>query len=306
MRYADYVALGASERGETVSAESDLRAVAGFSDFLVRNGVPKADVARWLESAMLAWRDAPGPPGRHPVVLIAQGNGQAAYSQAVLAEYLASRGFVVATTPSPGRIGPAMQSEDDILPVATAQAEDLALALRELVRRGWSDSGRVAVAGHSFGARAALLLLANRTASMLISLDGGIANAQGRQWIDHSAIDPATIRGQVLHVFQEGDTIVRPDFTLLRRMKGAARLLVRAEGLSHWHFTSFGTISAAFPTVAPGATDAARSRTASAVMALTACALDGWSRASRTLPDACLDQGNGLHVVERLAGVIPP
>lgn len=299
--YTDYVALGASERGGGQSVADGRRAVEAFTEFLVGNGMPRNDVRRWLESPMLARFAAPRAAGSHPIVLIAQGNGQASYSQAVLAEYLASRGFVVATTPSPGRIGPAMQSEADILPVATAQAEDLTAALQLLIRQAWGDASHAAVVGHSFGARAALLLLDRRIASMLVSLDGGIANAQGREWLDRSPVDPAAIRGQVVHVFQDSDTIVRPDFTLLRTMTGTTRRLVKAAGLSHWHFTSFGTISAAFPTVAPGSTDAARARTAAAVMALTACVLEEWKQGDATDARGCFTETSDLSLVADLA-----
>lgn len=304
-QYSDYVALGASERGQGTTRAEGTRAVSSFTEFLVGNGVPRSDVTRWLESPMRASFAAPRARGNHPVVLVAQGNGHAAYSQAVLAEYLASHGYLVATTPSPGRIGPAMQTEDDILPAAVAQAEDLALALRWLVRRGWGDSSRVAVVGHSFGARAALLLLHRSVASVLVSLDGGIANAQGRQWLDGSTIDPGRIRGFVVHLFQEGDTIVRPDFALLRQLTGTARILVRAEGLSHWHFTSFGTISGTFPTVAPGATDRVRARTAAHVVEFAACVLDAWARSAAAAPEACLHPGSGLSLVERLSALSP-
>jgi predicted dienelactone hydrolase len=57
--------------------------------------------AQWLDAPMLAARDAPPGGGRFPLVLLEQGNGQTLRDQAPLAEYLASHGYVVATSPSP-------------------------------------------------------------------------------------------------------------------------------------------------------------------------------------------------------------
>jgi len=50
---------------------------------------------------MLAGWDASAMPGPHPPVLMRQGNLQHALDQAVLAETLASQGFVVATVHRP-------------------------------------------------------------------------------------------------------------------------------------------------------------------------------------------------------------
>jgi predicted dienelactone hydrolase len=76
-------------------------------------------------------------------VVIAQGNGQSAKHQAVLAEYLASHGYVVATSPSPLRLGARMESEADVLPVAREQARDMTLVVREMRKR----LGRASVEG---------------------------------------------------------------------------------------------------------------------------------------------------------------
>ncbi|HZJ70276.1 MAG TPA: hypothetical protein VFF36_05040, partial [Planctomycetota bacterium] len=112
LRYRDYVALD----GE----------VEGYRKFLRGNGVmTEAGIDAWLDAPLLARRDARARPGRFPVVLIGGGMGGALADQAVLAEHLASRGYVVATTPSPVRLGVPMESDADVLPMAQAQQRDL-------------------------------------------------------------------------------------------------------------------------------------------------------------------------------------
>ena len=226
--------------------------------------------------------------------------------QAVLAEYLASCGYVVVTTPSPTRIGTPMHDESDIYPVARLQAHDLHVAVRAVARRGWADSTRVAVVGHSFGARAGLLLLADGDSRLLVSLDGGIADSIGRNWLTGTNVDTAKIPGSVVHLYQVGDSTIVPDFTLLHALTGTDRVLVRVSGVSHWHFTSFGVITDSFPTVAPGKSTPAGAEAAARIDDYARCALDAWNRGAVRAADACA-AAPPLRETERLArGVSEP
>ena len=303
LRYADYVALGATEGGRLESDSATSAAITQFVEFLVSNGVPRDDVTRWMASPMYAQVDAaPAARAGRPLVLVAQGNGQAAYSQAVLCELLASHGYVVLTTPSPVRLGAPLTSDADIFPLVSAQAADLEVAMRAAVRRGLGDSLHVATIGHSLGARASLLLVLHHHASLLVSLDGGIANAQGRTWLDSAHLSLGEARGSLVHFYQEGDSIVIPDFSMVRQLTGMDRSLILAAGLRHWNFTSFGTSAAAFPTVAPGPTTPANERTSAAVLSVTRCVLDQWTRGRGQLsPARCLNRTTGLTLRARLA-----
>ena len=303
LHYADYVALGATERGQPASDSANSAAITEFVEFLVSNRVPRDDVMHWMASEMYAHVDtARAMRAGQPLVLVAQGNGQAAYSQAVLCELLASHGYVVLTTPSPVRLGAPLTSDADIYPLVSAQATDLEVGMRAAVRRGLGDSLHVATIGHSLGARASLLLVLRHHASLLVSLDGGIANAQGRSWLDSAHLSLGAARGSLVHLYQQGDSTVIPDFRLVRQLTGMDRSLILAAGLRHWNFTSFGTSAAAFPTVAPGPTTPANERTSADVMRVTRCVLDAWVRGRRSVnPAMCLDRTRGLTLRERLA-----
>ena len=84
---------------------------------------------------MLAGWDASAMPGPHPLVLMRQGNLQHALNQAVLAETLASQGFVVATVPSAAYELP-IQSDEDVPRNAQLEAEALLAAASYLRNLG--------------------------------------------------------------------------------------------------------------------------------------------------------------------------
>ncbi|MDQ6828528.1 MAG: hypothetical protein M3081_06640 [Gemmatimonadota bacterium] len=245
--YGDYVALAACELGGECSA-------APYRKFLVDNGVSPGAVATWMSSPMAAVRDAAHAPGSFPLVVIAQGNGNSAHDQAILAEYLASHGYIVATTPSQALIPDKSNSGDAVLPKVEAQAVDISLALLA-VRMAFAVRGRAGLIGHSFGARSALLV-ASRDPSIgaLVSLDGGIGNKLGKEWIDGArGFDSTTFWAPVLHFYEEIDSrIIVPDFALLRSLHRAPVTLVRVDSLHHIHFTSLGMASAVIPKFVAG------------------------------------------------------
>lgn len=227
------------------------RANGGFGAFLLSSGLPKNAVAKWLGAPMLARRGAPALPGRFPLILIAQGNRHTAADQAVLAEYLASHGYIVATVPSPMNITGPMTSDAEIGARAEEQAVDLAFLASVMRRDDNVDAGRVAVIGHSFGARGALLYAMNELAvTALVSLDGGIGVAAGREQLQQS---PMFLRGgmraHVLHFYQELDEFMKPDLALVDGIAPTVHVR-RMPAMRHAHFTTTGFAAAAIPDVA--------------------------------------------------------
>lgn len=254
LRYRDYVALtGTEEQPESSGdARAGEEAVARYRQLLTENGVPGPAVASWLGASVMAVRDSPRVPERFPLVLVAQGRFHSAHHQAVLSEYLASHGFVVATTPFPPRAAPPM-TDEAVLADARAQEEDLERALGALRTREDVDASRLALVGHSFGARSAFLLaLRHPEARALVSLDGGIANSQGKAWLTSlEGFRPEAFHAALLHLYQEGDEMVTPDFALIESLRGSERWLSRVAGLRHRDFTSVGAAVAVAPELAP-------------------------------------------------------
>lgn len=257
LRYRDYVLVSAAERTlSALPAAGRNEALAGHRGFLERNGVPAAGVEAWLDAPMSATEGAVEATGAFPVVLIAQGMGGAVPDQAALGEFLASHGYIVATTPSPVRLGGRMESDVDVLPMARDQARDLEIALERVRERRRTGAAPVGLVGYSFGARPALLLAPRLSARALVSLDGGIALSQARDWLPARALDRSGVRTPLLHVYEDADESVTPDFTLLASLSAAPRTLAKVEGMRHLDFITYGAAAATLPAL--GAPDPVR------------------------------------------------
>jgi dienelactone hydrolase len=278
MRYRDYVLVSAGERSlDVLSPAAAEDALARYRAVLQGHGLSRAGIEDWLAAPLLARTNAPAAAGRWPLVLIAAGTGGAVQDQAVLGESLASHGYVVATTPSPLRLGSRMESESDVPAMAEEQARDLEIALSATAPRAMVDASRVGLVGYSFGARPALLL-AGRHPSIraLVSLDGGIGSADAKGWLAPRALDRAALRTPILHVYEEADEEARPDFTLLASLSHAPRMLARAEGLGHLDFITLGLASASLSAL--GGPDDHKAAALRAVFAVTAAFLDAHVR----------------------------
>jgi dienelactone hydrolase len=276
MTYGDYVRLAASERtlAPATPAQAD-EAVSAYSRFLAGTGAPPSAISLWLGASMAATRDAEPARGSFPLVVIAQGNGGAVPDQALLGEYLASHGYVVATSPSQARLGDTMTSEQDILPSARAQALDLAFIVRQLRSFPAASGGLIGLVGYSFGGRSALLMAAREPrVAALASLDSGIATKTGRGWLPRGDLDSTTFRVPILHIFEDADDFTAPDFTLLASLAKSDRHLVRVSDLSHFEFITYGMATAVVPGLNPEASRRRLDLKVAAIFAYTRAFLD--------------------------------
>jgi dienelactone hydrolase len=304
LTFRDYVELKAGERG-TASAGGTRAAVEQEAAFL--RGAAKmdpGDVERWLDRPMRAVREAPPLAGRRALVLVAQGNGHGAADQAILCEFLASHGFVVATSPSPTRIVGPMQSDAGIAPMAQDQALDLAAIAKAARERPFVDAARTALVAHSFGARSGLLFLMHHDVAAFVSLDGGIGTKRGERELRASPLfDASRATTPIVHVYEELDGYMAPDFSLLRALDRADRFIVHAPHMHHIHFSSVNEDVDSFPALA-SATSADRqtARTYEEVAQLTLAFLDASLAGSAQAAFAKL--GAGLTLKHRWAGSI--
>ena len=246
MKYRDYVLLALRDTAPEASGAA--RTIDDYAAFLVSKGMPPAGLQAWLDAPMAAIRDAAPVPGRFPVVVIAPGYGGAVHDEAVLGEFLASHGYVVAVESSPGWRGRRMASDADVLPVAREQAGWLAAMLDRVRALPGADASRAAVVGYSFGARAGLLVAAQRReVRALVSLAGGIGSSEGKGWLPPEALDRARFTTPILHVYDDADTAIPPDFTLLDSLVRARRNRTRVPGLGHFDLITLGLARARLP-----------------------------------------------------------
>lgn len=245
LTYRDYIDLTANQATlAPASAGSSASAVDRLTRFVTANGSTAAAVEQWLDMSVAASWDAPRAASRFPLVVIAQGNYHSAYNQAVLGEYLASHGYVVATSPSPLLLEEASDSAS-LLTRARRQAADIEYVVDVMRTVPDVDATKMAVIAHSFGARSAFVAVADGTPfRAFVSLDGGIANTLGNDWLAGTTLDTAQLRIPLLHIYQDRDSTVQPDFTLVRRWHGSDRTLVRIDEMYHPYFTALGFVAA--------------------------------------------------------------
>ena len=253
LKYSDYLLLNLTEaRPDEPAAAEKARAIADAQNFLTTNGVSAAAAQSLFDAPMVARRDArPLPSRRFPLVFIVQGNGQSASGQAVLSEYLASHGYVVATIPSITRITGPMTSNTEIGAKAEAEAIDIDRAVSALGEWPNVDKAPITLVAHSFGARSALFYAMHHPTRGLVSLEGGIGLAGGQKaMLDSKMLDLSAQMPPILHFYELNDARVVPDFDLLRSLRTPHLELVRMNDLRHAHFSSDGFAAAMLPEMA--------------------------------------------------------
>lgn len=252
LHYRDYLLLNLTEVPATPSAADRAKALSDAKAFLTTNGVGAAAADSLINTPMYAHASAPTAPGRFPLVMIVQGNAQSASAQAVLAEFLASHGYVVATIPSITRTAGPMESEKDIAPKAELEVADIDRAVNSLTQ--WQNidhSIPPAMVAHSFGSRSALMYALHHPVSAIVSLEGGIGLATGQEsMVKSPLVDLKLPAPPILHFYEVNDDRAVPDFRLLRSLHTPDLQLVRLDSPRHVHFSSDGFASVMLPDMA--------------------------------------------------------
>jgi hypothetical protein len=132
------------------------------------------DRMEWLLSTRtMAIADAPPAKGvRFPLVLYSDGPNAWVLANVVLAEFLASHGYVVATVTSLGPSAGEPDQEQSPTDLETA-ARDLEYAWSVVKRAPYVDPDRLATAGHSlWGTVGVMLAMRNARVRAVVGLDG--------------------------------------------------------------------------------------------------------------------------------------
>jgi tetratricopeptide (TPR) repeat protein len=243
MRFAEYVA---AQAGETDFAPSTARRDAALADFrraAIANGAADADVGKLLASPVRGRRDARPADGRHPLVLYAH---NLTPEKAVLGEYLASHGFVVASTP---QLGSYERDLDVGTTLVETEIRDLEAALAALAVDPMVDARKIGIIGMSFGALTALgFQMRHPSVAAVVSLDGGIGTALDPLMLRQSAFHaPDRARVPLLHLYASDSP--GADFAYLRGLRYAERSFVGVHGMQHGDFAGYGMLAATVPRI---------------------------------------------------------
>jgi pimeloyl-ACP methyl ester carboxylesterase len=213
---------------------------------------------------MNAYRDAQCAKGVFPTVLYFGGLNAPINSNAILAEYLASQGYIVASI---SLLGP---SDEQTFQSRTS--DDLESSVRDM-EFAWSvlqtepniDKTKLAVIGHSVGAIEAVILgLRNADVSAVVALDGTYGFQGLSSVLTHSyGFAPEKMRASFLDLRRaQGAQGNEPlDLSAVDSFRHADRTFITIEKMHHSDFTSFAMIGAEFHAPLP-----------------TSYPLNGWNR----------------------------
>ena len=210
--------------------------------------VGKGRLSDLFATVVAAHPDAHPAEGHFPLVLYVGGLNADSTSNTVLAEYLASWGYVFAAIPL---LGPT-----DEQPMQARTSPDLERTVRDL-EFAWSllrdvrevDGRRLAVIGHSLGGiEAVLFAMRNADVSAVVGLDGtyGFAGATSvlTGFYDYT---PQRMRAAFLDLRRpDGDQGGAVDLSAVKSFRHSERTLVALKGMHHSDFGSFAMIANRF------------------------------------------------------------
>lgn len=236
MTYGDYVEQTAPPAFSTLNDLMLARNREG-----ARGSFDKASLPILLSTPMAAVKTSAPAKGRFPLVFVIGGLNAEINTNVVLAEYLASHGYAVASISLTGQT--ADQPEQSRAPGdLEATVRDLEFATSVICEANNIDCSRIAAIGHSLGAIEAVLL-AQRHGNVVaaVGLDGTygfkgnesvLTKAYGYQ---PDSFRPALFDLRRAQGEQSADINLEPVLALAH----AERTLVSLKGMHHSDFTSF-------------------------------------------------------------------
>ncbi|HET8775781.1 MAG TPA: hypothetical protein VFP80_18430 [Thermoanaerobaculia bacterium] len=217
---------------------------------IAEGAVPPAAVDALLATPTGAVAQAPPAPGRFPVVLYFGGLNADVHANAVLAEFLASHGYVVASI---SLLGPTDRQTSQSRTPADIEAavRDMEYAWSLLAGDAPVDRTRVAAMGHSVGAIEAVLFgMRNGNVSAVAGLDGTYGFSGSVAALTSAyGYAPDALRAAILDLRRApGEQAAELDLQALHSFRYADRSLVTLRRVHHSDFTSFAMLAQAFHT----------------------------------------------------------
>ncbi|HAS44952.1 MAG TPA: hypothetical protein DCS93_31010 [Microscillaceae bacterium] len=190
-----------------------------------------------------AYLNAPPKDEKHPLVLFPAGHPTAEIS--IMAEYLASKGYVVAGIPNLGITSTAPEISTVGL---QAMAQDVLFTLGHLSGFQNVDRKKVAIIGNAFSSSiAATALLTNADIDALISLEGGLlSDFEQRMLKQQLNYEVASFDRPILAIYAPHPAI---DPQKIAHLKYATRYFVHFPTMKEFHFLNYGSLEQQTPQI---------------------------------------------------------
>jgi dienelactone hydrolase len=208
-------------------------------------------LATLLASPTGAYRDAPAVKGSFPIIIYSLGQNDHNEENVVLAELLASHGYIVASVPQLGPSPRRFQLIVDDPASYDNQVRDLEFALEQTLERPSADGRRIAAMGMSMGGIYALLFaMRDARVGALVGLD---ASYMGKQpgfyfkYQDAYYFDPARMKAPLLSLYREDQEV---DTGVVDKLRYSTRTLISIPKVIHADFTSYPVLTEHTPVAA--------------------------------------------------------
>jgi dienelactone hydrolase len=224
----------------------DLRERLDFARGPLARSLGSAGFEALLQRRMIAVENAAALAGPFPLIVVGQGlYYESPISFAAFAEYLAGRGFVVATAPLVGTHSPLVKVD---LQDLETQVRDLEFLIGRARQESFVSRDRLGVMGFDMGGMAGVVLtMRNSDVDAFVSLDSGIV------YPDLSGLprssphyDPAALRVPWLHAAQPRNDAPPPGSSATESLFDTAvhaeRYLLHNEVMGHADFTSYALV----------------------------------------------------------------
>ena len=212
------------------------------------SSVPPAQLPALRATPMNAWDRAREAEGRFPAVLYFGGLNADVNSNVVLAEFLASHGYIVASI---SLIGPTdtLTSQSRAPSDLEASVRDMEFVLGILGAECNADRTRLSVMGHSLGGvEAVMFAMRNGNVSAVVGLDGTYGFKGSTGVLSGSyGYDPGKMRAAFLDLRRaQGQQEADLDLAPVRSFRYADLTLVTMMRMHHSDFTSFPMVAERF------------------------------------------------------------
>lgn len=182
-----------------------------------------------------ACRRAPEASGRFPIVAYSAGWFNRTPDNSILAEYLASHGFVVVAVP---QLNPGLWTfnfRSDAQSVEN-QTRDLEFAISEVSKQPYADRRKVAAMGYSTGGDVALLLAGrNPLIDAVVGLDASWTLGENNDVINTPFFRPSVYEMPVLAIRRPSDKTAYD--VVIDSLKFSPRLVVEVPSSDHGSFS---------------------------------------------------------------------